>query len=95
MVLTMFRIGICFEIQNPFKAQINLVDEIERMMTYISFILKPWDLFGMDVVTTSLYFMKPADYTNCTYFFLYFFRSLRRMGSVLCRSELDLIRYIW
>ena len=70
MVLTMFRIGICFEIQNPFKAQIKLVDEIERMMTYTSFILKPWDLkFGMDVVTTLLYFMKPADYTNCTYFF--------------------------
>ena len=55
MVLTMFRIGICFEIQNPFKAQINLVDEIERMMTYIFFILKPWDLkFGMHVVNYTI-----------------------------------------
>ena len=73
MVLTMFRIGICFEIQNPFKAQINLVDEIERMITYISFILKPWDLKGMHVVKTLLYFMKPAIFHKLHILFLIFF----------------------
>ena len=42
----------------------------ENDNVYISFILKPCDLkFGMHVVKTLLYFMKPADYTNCTYFF--------------------------
>ena len=47
-------------------------DEIERTMTYISFILKPCDLkFGMHVVKTLLYFMKPADYTYNTYFIIF------------------------
>ena len=61
-------------------------------MTYISFILKPVDLkFGMHVVKTLFYFMKPAVYT---YFFL-FFRRLKRVGSVLSRSELDPYIYIF
>ena len=43
---------------------------------YISFILKPCNLkFGMRVVKTLFYFMKPADYTYYTY--LLIFRRLR------------------
>ena len=41
-------------------------------MAYISFIFKPFDLkFGMHVVKTLLYFMKPADYTYYTYFMIF------------------------
>ena len=33
----------------------------------------PCDMkFGMDVVKTLFYFMKPADFTNYTYFFDFF-----------------------
>ena len=36
--------------------------------------------------------MKPADYTYYTYFMI--FRRLKRVGSVLSRSELDPFRYV-
>ena len=55
-------------------------------MTYIIFILKPCALkFGMHVVKTVFYFMKPADYT----YYTHFFRHLKRVGSVSSKSELD------
>ena len=63
-------------------------------MTYVSFILKPCNLkFGMHVVKTYLYFMKPADYTYYTYFLI--FKRLKRVGSVLSSSEFDPFLYIW
>ena len=58
-------------------------------MTNISFILKPCDLkFGMHAIKTLFYFMKPADDTYYTYFLI--FKRLKRVGSVLSRSELDI-----
>ena len=66
----------------------------ERTMTFISIILKPCDLkFGMHVVKILFYAMKLADYTYDTNFLI--FRSLKRVGSVLSRSELDPFLYIW
>ena len=63
-------------------------------MTHISFILKPCDLkFGRHVVKTFLYLLKPADYTYYTYFMV--FRRLKRVGSILSRSEFDSFLYIW
>ena len=57
---------------------------------YIYFISKPRDLkFGLYVVKTKLYFMKPTDYTHHKYFLM------MRVGSVLSRSELDPFLYIW
>ena len=47
----------------------------------------------MRVVKTLFYFMKPADYTYYTYFLI--FRRLKRVGSVLSRSELEPFPYIW
>ena len=58
----------------------------------ISLILKPCDLkFDMHAVKTLFYFMKPADYTHT----VWFFRRLKRVGSVLSRSALDPFLYIW
>ena len=62
-------------------------------MKHVSFISEPFNLkFGMYVVKTLFYYMKPADDTYFTYFFL-FFRRLKRVGSVLSRSELDAFLY--
>ena len=47
----------------------------------------------MRVVKTLFYFMKPADYTYYTYFLI--FRRLKRVGSVLSRSDLDPFLYKW
>ena len=73
------------------------LDEIERTMTYISFIFEPCDLkFGLYVVKTLFYFMKPVDYTYYTHFHTFwFFRRWKRVGSVLSRWELDPFLYIW
>ena len=48
----------------------------------------------MPVVKILYYFMKTADYTYYTYFFI-FFKLLKRVGSVLSRSELDPFLYLW
>ena len=61
-------------------------------ITHIYLILKSCDLkFVMHVVKTLFYFMKPAVYT----YFMIFYKSLKRVGSVLSRSELDPFLYIW
>ena len=49
--------------------------------------------FGMHVVKQLFYFMKPVGYTYSTN--LLIFRRLKRVGSVLSRSELDPFLYIW
>ena len=60
---------------------------------YISFILKPRDLkFGMRVVKTWFYIMKPAVYTYYTYFLIF---SVFEASSVLSKSKLDPFLYIW
>ena len=44
----------------------------ENDETFISFISRPCDLkFGMRVVDILFYFMKPADYTDYTYFLIF------------------------
>ena len=64
-------------------------------MTYISFSLKQRDMkFGMHVVKTLLYFMKPTDYTYCQIPFLIFTRFMR-VCSALSRSELEPFLCIW
>ena len=80
------------------KHWVAYIYEIEKTMTYISFIVEPRDLkFGMHVVLKKHCFISwNLQIVHITHTF-WFFRRLKRVGCVLstCRSELDLFLYIW